>query len=159
MMVKRALPTLLAVVWSLWLGGLVALFICVQSLFNTFAGDHSLAGLAASGIFWRFNRYQLVLAAIALIGSFFWRIGSGRSAVTGLFFCFGLASFAAIVVAGIVTPHLEAMRIAHETHSSQFIQLHGISMMLYLSEVVCLLIGGVLLPYLIRRIAQDEARG
>ncbi len=156
---KRALPTLLALVWSLWLGGLVVMFISVHSLFITFASDHSIAGLAASGIFWRFNRYQLVLAAIALIGSFAWRIASGRSAVTGLFFCFGLASFAAIVVAGIITPHLEAMRIARETHTLRFVRLHGISMLLYLSEVICLLIGGLMLPYLIRRIAQDEPRG
>ena len=156
---KRALPTFLALVWALWLGGLVALFICVQSLFVTFASDHSIAGLAASGIFWRFNCYQLVLAAVALIGSFSWRIGSGRSAVTTLFFCFGLAAFAAIVVAGIITPYLEAMRIAQQTHTPQFKQLHGISMLLYLSEIVSLLIGGLIFPHLIRRTAQDDARG
>ena len=90
--------------WALWMGGLVTVFIVVKSLFVTFDSDHTIAGLAASGVFARFNRYQLVLAAIALVGSFFWRIQSRRSGVTGLFFCFGLAAFAAIVVSGVIAP-------------------------------------------------------
>jgi hypothetical protein len=156
--VRRALPTLLALVWSLWLGGLVVLFLSVHSLFITFASDYTIAGEAASGIFTRFNRYQLVLAGLALVGSFLWRISSARSAVTGLFFCFGLASFAAIVAAHAAT-RLEGMRLAYQTHTPEFVRLHGLSMLLYLGEAVSLLIGGMLLPYLIRRIAQDEIRG
>ena len=157
-LVRRALPTLLVIVWSLWLGGLVVLFLSVHSLFITFASDHAIAGEAASGIFTRFNRYQLVLAGIALVGSFMWRISSGRGAVTGLFFCFGLASFAAIVAAHIAT-HLEGMRLAYQTHTPQFIRLHGLSMLLYFSEIIMLFVSGILLPYLIRRITQDEMRG
>jgi len=156
--VRQILPTLLAIIWSLWLGGLVVLFLCVHSLFVTFASDHTIAGEAASGIFVRFNRYQLVLAGIALIGSFLWRISSGRSAVTGLFFCFGLASFAAIIAAHVTT-HLEGMRLAYQTHTPQFVRLHGFSMLLYLWEVVVLFFSGLLLPYLIQRIAQDQVRG
>jgi hypothetical protein len=155
---RKVWPTLLVMVWSLWLGGLVTLFIVVNSLFVTFDADHTLAGLAASGIFGRFNHYQLVLAAIALVGSFFWRIQSRRGGVTALFFCFGLAAFAAIVVAGIITPNLEVMRLAQKTHTPEFARLHGISMMLYLGEVVCLIGSGLLLPALIRTVAQDEAR-
>jgi hypothetical protein len=98
------------------------------------------------------NRYQLVLAAIALIASFIWRIQSRRSGVTGLFFCFGLAAFAAIIVTGVIAPHLEAMRIAQQTHTPEFGRLHGISMLLYLGEMVCLIAGGFILPILIRRI-------
>jgi hypothetical protein len=156
--VRRGLPTLLALVWSLWLGGLVVLFLSIHSLFKTFASDHSIAGEAASGIFTRFNRYQLVLAGIALIGSFAWRVGSGRSGVTGLFFCFGVAAFAAIVAARVAT-RLEGLRLAYQTHTPQFVRLHGFSMLMYLGEVVMLIIGGLLLPHLIRQIAQDEARG
>jgi hypothetical protein len=155
---RKLLPTLLAMTWALWLGGLVTLFIVVESLFVTFDSDHTIAGLAASGIFARFNRYQLVLAAIALVGSFFWRIQSRRGGVTGLFFCFGLAAFAAIIVAGVIAPNLESMRIARQTHTPQFIRLHGISMMLYLGEIVCLIASGFMLPLLIRRIAQDGSR-
>jgi hypothetical protein len=39
------------------------------------------------------------------------------------------------------------------------VRLHGFSMLMYLGEVVMLIIGGLLLPHLIRQIAQDEARG
>lgn len=155
---RRVLPSLLVIVCSLWLGGLVTLFIVVKSLFVTFDADHTLAGLAASGIFGSFNRYQLVLAAIALVGSFFWRIQSRRGGVTALFFCFGLAAFAAIIVAGIITPHLDAMRLAQKTHTPEFARLHGISMLLYLGEMICLVGAGLLLPALIRSVAQDEPR-
>jgi hypothetical protein len=137
-------------IWSLWLGGLIALFIAVTSLFGTFAADHTLAGVAASGIFWRFNRYQLVLAALALIGSFAWRVASGKTSVTVLFSCFALASFAAIIVAGIIIPRLESLRLEHLTQTPEFAKLHGISMLIYLAEVLCLLIGGLILPTLIR---------
>jgi hypothetical protein len=157
---RKILPTLLVMTWALWLGGLATLFIAVTSLFATFDADHTLAGLAASGIFARFNRYQLLLAAVSLIGSFVWRITSKRSGVTGLFFCFGLAAFAAIVVAGIITPHLEAMRLAQKTHTPEFGRLHGISMMLYFFEMVSLVGSGVLFPILIRPVAQDgSSRG
>lgn len=149
------MPTLLTLIWSLWLGGLIALFIAVTSLFDTFADDHHLAGIAASGIFGRFNRYQLVLAALALIGSFAWRVGSGKSSVTVLFTCFALASFAAIMIAGIITPRLESLRLENQTHTPEFTRLHGIAMLIYLAEVVFLFIGGLILPSLIRGTSQD----
>jgi hypothetical protein len=146
----KTLQTFLTLVWSLWLGGLIALFIAVTSLFSTFADDHALAGVAASGIFWRFNRYQLVLAALALIGSFAWRVASGKSSVTVLFTFFALASFATIMVAGIIIPRLESLRLEHQTHTPEFVRLHGISMLFYLAETICLLIGGLMIPTLIR---------
>ena len=47
---------------GLWLGGLVMLFMSVSSIFKTFDADHTTAGLAATGIFHRFETYQIILA-------------------------------------------------------------------------------------------------
>src|ERR1700749_2949711 len=51
---------------GMWLGGLVMLFMSVSSLFKTFETDHSTAGLAATGIFHRFEHFQIIMAGLAI---------------------------------------------------------------------------------------------
>ncbi len=147
---RRLIQTIVMMVWAAWFGGLIVLFLAVQSLFVTFSDDHTLAGAAASGIFWRFNRYQVILAALALIGSFIWRIAVKRGSITAIFSCFALAAMATVVVVGIITPRIEAMRLEQTTHTPEFARLHGEAMLLYVSETVCLLVGGFILPSALR---------
>jgi hypothetical protein len=126
--------TLLA--WALWLGGLVTLFITVSSLFITFADRHDLAGAAASAIFSRFNTYQIFLALVALFGGLLLpRNSRGKSFYVTLI---TLALALAVFVTSYLAPHLEAMRENGTTHTPAFARLHGLSMLLYLIEVLLL---------------------
>ncbi len=142
---KRLLNAIVTTVWALWFGGLLALFIMVSSLFETFAADHETAGRAASAIFRRFDKIQLVLGAIGLIGTCIWRAIHPRGVVTLLFCLLALAVMADCWIAIRITPQLERMRIDHLTHTAQFAKLHGRSMILYLAEMTFLFAAGIVL--------------
>ena len=139
---RRFFAILVSLAWGLWFGGLVLLFLAVQSLFVTFADRHDLAGAAASGIFRRCNVYQLVLAGVALATTPIGRAGRARTALLALFSC---AAAGALVVAFVLTPRIEAMRGTDLVHSAQFRQLHGLSMLVYSLEVLLLLFAGILM--------------
>jgi hypothetical protein len=136
------------IVWGLWFGGLIVLFLAVQSLFNTFATRHDLAGQGAAHIFHAFNAYQLALAAAALIGTVIWRISGPPKLTTALFVFFALATVGACIITMYFTPHIEMLQHQGLTQSSQFKKLHGLSMMVYLAETASLLIAGLLLPWM-----------
>jgi hypothetical protein len=132
------------VAWALWLGGLVTLFIAVQSLFTTFADRHDLAGAAASAIFARFNVYQMVLALITLFAALLVPY-RGRAAKSTCIVLIALALAFALFVSSYLAPHLELMREQGITHTAEFAKLHGLSMALYMAEVLLLLPVGPLL--------------
>jgi len=143
----RFLYTLLSIIWSLWFGGLILLFLAVQSLFDTFADRHDIAGQGAQHIFHLFDRYQLTLAALALILTFIWRIISPRTGKTWLFVGFSLATIGAVVIAAIISPKIVLMSAQGLSHTHEFLKLHGISMAVYLAETVVLLITGLLMHW------------
>jgi hypothetical protein len=156
---RRFLSILVSLTTSLWLGGLVMLFIAVPTLFQTFAAARPVAGNAAAGIFHAFERYQLILAAIGLIATFGWRVTARKRTAMLKTVCFTLLSLATVAAAGstlFVTPKIDAMRLRGETYGPAFGRLHGISMSLYVAESVLLLIAGLLLPSII---ARDGGRG
>lgn len=132
------------VAWALWLGGLVALFIAVQTLFTTFADRHDLAGMAASAIFTRFNVYQVVLALIALFAALL-APASTRPAKSTSVALIALALLLAVLISFWLAPHIEQMRQQAATHSPEFNRLHGLSMFLYMAEALLLLPVGPLL--------------
>lgn len=142
---KRLLHAVVTIVWAFWFGGLFALFVVVSSLFQTFAADHETAGKAASAIFRRFDKIQLALGAVALIGTCVWRAIHPRGVVTLLFCFFALAVVADCWIAIRITPQLERMRIDHLTHTAQFATLHGRPMILYLTEMAFLFAAGIVL--------------
>jgi hypothetical protein len=164
---QRILSILVTITWGLWFGGIIMLLLAVSSLFQTFApaGDaapgvtmransevpalstgRATAGTGAAGIFHRFEKYQLILAASALLTTFAWRFAGRAGMKTALFFTFGLATVAAVISTTQITPRIEAMRQQNTTTSPQFRKLHGISMMIYSAEAAILLIAGVILP-------------
>ena len=140
---QRTLYTLLSIVWGLWFGGLILLFMAVQSLFTTFSDRHDLAGQGAQQIFHLFDKYQLGLAAASLLVTFIWRLISVKTGKTTLFVGYTLATIGAIVIAMVISPKIIALQAQGLTHTPQFAKMHGLSMMVYLAETVVLLLTGI----------------
>ena len=115
---------------GLWLGGLVMLFISVSSIFNTFEADRATAGLAATGIFHRFENLQVILAGVAIASVEL----SLRDGTRKFFIALPLiaAAIIAMVITFGITPRLDAMRIGGESTTPSFKQLHGMAMTAYL---------------------------
>ena len=145
---RRVLSTLVLLIWGLWFGGLIVLFISVLTLFNTFPDRHDLAGQGAAHIFHVFNAYQLALAAGALVLTFVWRVVGPPEWKTTLFVFFAIATVGACIIATYLTPHIELLQHQGLTTSTQFKNLHGISMGVYVGEVLALLVAGIILPSL-----------
>ena len=142
---NRFIRTLVTLAWGLWLGGLVMLFIALQSLFDTFSARRDLAGEAASGMFRRFAFYRLGLAAAALGLTFLWRIADKSRATVVAFSFFTLATLAAVYSVGVLTPQIERLRMQSQTHSAQFTHLHALSMGVYLLETLFVFCAGLTL--------------
>lgn len=149
---------LVALAWALWLGGLIALFLAVQAIFHrSFPGDRHLAGTAAAGIFHVFEKYQLGLAAAALLFTFLWRLQKGAPRLkTLLFMLFGVVTVLAVVETLAIAPKIDALRLEGMTSGDDFKRLHGISMMVYAGEALLLLAGAFILPILLRRDGSDR---
>jgi hypothetical protein len=145
---RKILSTLITLLWALWFGGVIMLFIAVTSVFATFHDRHDLAGEAAAHIFRVFNAYQLALAAGSLVATFVWYLIGPPRLKMGLFTLFGLATFAACVITMYIAPQIELLHQQGETHSPRFARLHGGSMIGYLIEAVVLLIAGIFLSWM-----------
>ena len=148
---RTALNTLITLVWGLWFGGVVTLFLAVTAIFAAFPGQRSLAGDAARHVFRIFNAYQLALAAVALLATFLWcLLGKGKLKL-GLFLLFSLTTFAACVITMYVAPQIELMHEKGLANTPEFMRMHGYSMVLYLGEAIMLLIAGLFLPWMRER--------
>jgi hypothetical protein len=131
---------ILLLAWALWFGGMMALFLFVQKLFHE---NRTVAIDAAPRMFLAFELYQLILAAIALVAAFVWRLGVPSKLITSVFTLLGIATFIAVVGTMMVTPKMEQLRRAGQSSDPRFMKLHGISMALYSGEAAFLLAGGV----------------
>jgi hypothetical protein len=132
---RKVWPFLSLFAWALWLGGLLALFLFVVTLFHE---SHSLAVQTAPRLFHVFEIYQLILAGIALISTFaLRRWGAG--------FLFLLATAGAIVSPTVITPHLTRLQEAGLSKSAEFARLHGDSMMIYSGDALVLVFAGIVL--------------
>jgi hypothetical protein len=129
--------------WALWFGGVMGLFLSVQVLFHQ--TDRSVFLASAPRLFIAFERYQLVLAATTLLATIAWRTIERSPQLTTLFVLFAIATVGAVIETTQITPRIEALRIAGETHTPQFLRLHGMSMAVYLTVAIMLLIAGVML--------------
>lgn len=142
---RRLLSILVMLVWGLWFGGLVALFIAVTALFH--ALDRHTAGIGAARIFRVFNQYQLALAAAGLLATFFWRVAGPPKLKFSLFMLLGLATLDACAIVFWIAPKIASLQAQGLTDSPQFAQAHGISMAVYLAEVLVLLVAGILFAF------------
>ena len=125
-------------IWALWLGGLVTLFMAVRSLFALYHDQLDVAGISASAIFDSFNAYQLGLALIALLAALSWRTNQRRTK-TAIVLLIAAAGSLALLVTLYLAPKLESLREQGQTHTSIFAHLHGFSMLLYVLEVLLVL--------------------
>jgi hypothetical protein len=141
-----AFLTLLA--WALWLGGLITLFICVITLFHH---NRSLAADSAPVLFVNFERYQLILAALALTCTVVWRIMTKNLLLNLLFLLFCLASLGAIASPLYFSKQMEILREEGKTNSQRFDTLHRQSEWVYTSEATLLVISGIPLFVALRR--------
>ena len=146
---------LVCVAWGLWFGGLGALFLFATRLFNE---DRETAIKAAPIMFLVFERYQLLLAAAALLGVVGWRIGGGSIRVTVLFSLLAIAAIPTALNPILITSRMEQLRLQGQSSSEQFKKLHGISMIVYSGETLILLAAGLTLPWALREEKMSEAK-
>jgi hypothetical protein len=136
------LRCLLYIVWALWFGGVMGLFLSVQVLFHQ--TERAVFLDSAPKLFIAFEKYQIALAILGLLTAMVWRGIEARRALTVVLVLLGLATVGAVVEMTQITPRIESMRLAGQTHTPRFMQMHGISMMVYMSVAITLLIAGIL---------------
>lgn len=155
----EVLSRVLVLAWGLLFGGLLAVFLAVTTIFAQLNPDQTDAGRAAAGrvaaaVFGKFEPVMLaaglvaVLAAAGLLAVQKPRAGRpSRWALLGLF-------VAALVLAGlsnrVISPRINAMRLAGQTHSPEFKSLHGQSMLVYVGIAGLTTVAGLVLPAAIR---------
>jgi hypothetical protein len=157
---NRLFSILVVLVWGVWVGSLVGVFLAVTSLARTFpprvdgaeASSALLFGNAASGVFGLFEQVQLGLAAAGLTLAFAWRLCRGAAGQkTALFVLFALATASAVTETAYVSKEINQMRMAQETQSDRFKRFHGLSFGLYSLNILLLAAGGTILPFAIAR--------
>src|SRR3954470_17087710 len=141
------LSSLAAVAWALWFGGLVALFLFINTLFNTMKVEYrEVFDVIAPKQFLMSERFSIVAGGFALLVTFGLRLLTPRRAVTGM--CVALMAAGAICVGKtlIITPKMLPMIHPGEAPSPEFMRLHGMYMLAGLVEALVLLIAGFFLP-------------
>lgn len=129
--------------WALWLGGLITLFISVNVLFTR---DHSLAVQTAPLMFHAFERYQLILGAVSILGAAALYISTRSPRLGFVFILLAIASIGTAISPIYISPKMNALQAEGLSGGSEFKKLHGQSMIVYVTEAAALALGGVLLP-------------
>ncbi len=133
---------------ALWLGGSMALYMFVQYLFKI---ERAVAVNAAPMMFFIFERYQLMIAAILLAATIVWRLYSCSRPKKLLLACLMVASLLAITQFGIISPKMNELHLTGQSSNMEFKKLHGYSMVVYVgTTVMTLLAGGAFITSLIR---------
>jgi hypothetical protein len=153
-MLRKTAAALVCITWALWFGGLAALFLFVTRLF---AVDRDLAKQAAPQLFGVFEKYQILLAAVALLSAAVWRMISGSIRATALFWLLGIASVAAALGPVLITGKMNALISRNQSDTPEFRKLHGQSMMIYSGETLVLLAAGIMLPWALQGPGQSPA--
>jgi hypothetical protein len=138
---QRALPYLIGLCVALWLGGLVALFMFVSTLFRA---DHGVAVNVAPFMFYIFERYQLMLASTAIASAIVWRVYRRTRPRQMLLACLLVAALLGLAQYGLVSPRMNALHASGES-PEQFRRLHGYSMLIYVGTALMVLLSGAAL--------------
>src|SRR2546421_5396375 len=94
------LSGLLSVAWALWFGGLVALFLFINRMFESMKGEfQAVFDVVAPQQFSMGERFGLVVGAVALLSAFGLRLLSPSKAATWLFAVLVLAADQEVEVA------------------------------------------------------------
>jgi len=143
-MVRSILAEWVCILWGMWLGGLGTLFLFGMRLF---AVDRDLATRAAPTIFLVFEKYQLLLAVLALVATVGLRIITRSVRVTVLFWLLAAAAMLAAIEPIAITSRMQQLRQAGRAASPQFQQLHRSATLVYATETLILLAAGFALPW------------
>lgn len=143
----RIAATLVWIAVALWFGGMMFLFVAVQTLFRAFPrGTSTVALESAPALFGVFEKYQLILASVALVAAFVWYVATRSKRVMTIFILLALAAAAGVASTTMITPKMERLRKSGESSSAEFRQLHGRSMLVYVSQAGVLLVTALMLP-------------
>ena len=155
----RLLTTILMLAWGLWFGAIVMVFVTVTSLFSTFADQRPVAGVAAAGVFRRFEVLELGAAAVGVVAALLLRSRTARPRTAVL-----LAALLSIAAAGavasrfVLTPRIDDLRRRGvPSISDEFKSLHRASSAVYASQAAVLLAAGLVLPGVLARPRPDGA--
>ena len=143
---------LLVFSWGLWLGGQVTLVILIVSLFRS---DREAGMRAGPVVFHVFERYQLVLAALAIVSAAGLFLLVRRKVLLVILACFCLAAIGGIVSLTTVTPPMQQLWREGKSNGPEFHALHRRSSMLYRVEMLLLLASGVALPAALSGVRSD----
>ena len=139
--------------WGLWFGGMAALFLFVSFLF---INDRATAIVAAPKMFLAFERYQFIVATLAIVSAALWRLVDKRPAITVVFVLFALSAVGTIASAQFIRAPMEELRMQGESSGPQFQRLHKASERLYSAQAVLLLVAGIILPSALRTPARPQ---
>jgi hypothetical protein len=140
---RTVFSVVLAVAWALWFGGIVALFLFVSVLFKA---DRPTAMRAAPEMFYAFEKYQIVLAAVCLIAAVALRITTKAGVFAVVFLFLAVATVGACAEPMFISSKMEKLREMGQSGSAEFKKLHGYSMVVYVAQAVALLGAGLFLP-------------
>src|SRR4051812_47803319 len=141
------LAGLLAAAWALWFGGLVALFLFINGLFQSMQAEYRpIFDVVAPHQFALWERYEMVIGAFALLVAFSHRLLTPSRGGTWLFAVLAIAGAMAGAKPLFITRKMFALIQEGQQHSSEFIKLHGLYMALGSVEAIFLLIAAFALP-------------
>ncbi len=147
-MYKKILAGWACIAWALWFGGLVALGLFVMRLF---AADRELAIKTAPQLFSVFGRYQILLAAFALLATAGWRFSVKSGRISVLFFLLAFAALAAAVGPAVFMNRMMELWSHGDSASTEFQKLHHVSEIVYSAQILILLVTGLLFPWAFRQ--------
>ena len=133
---------------ALWFGAMMFLLAGVTRLFAEFPKQTSdVAVQAAPCLFATFEKYQLVLALIALVAAFGWYLATRARLVMILFILLALAAAGGAISTNFISAKMHALREAGRSGSPEFMRLHGRSMIVYTCQAALLLVAVIMLPF------------
>jgi hypothetical protein len=141
------LSWLLLLAWGLWIGGQATLVLLIVTLFIT---SKALGAAAGPHVFPVFERYQLILAVVAIVVSTILAMLTRRKLLAVLIGCFIAAGIGGVVSRTLVTPKMVELWRVDRAQSPEFNALHRQSEIIYDAEFLLLLLAGILLPATLR---------
>lgn len=155
---RLVLEWLVAVAWGLWLGLTAAMFVFAPYLFHRFGKDSEIAKSAANALFLAFGRYELCLAAVAILACGLLLINFGNKWTPLLVLALICAGGVAVWTTLGFTPLMESLRAQGLVGSPAFERLHHRSVVAMSVQLVLLLGTGGLLVKTIGRAASPTTR-
>lgn len=148
------LSWLLLLAWGLWIGGQATLVLLIVTLFRQ---ARPTAIQAGPHMFPAFERYQLILAGVAIVASALLAMVTRRKMFAVLIALFIAAGAGGIVSRISLTPKMVELWRVNRAESPEFKALHRQSEAIYNVEFVLLLLAGILLPAMLRGAPRKES--